>query len=104
MNIFNSITKGLEEAIKVESNEKEKMMFNYKVKDLIEELKKLPQELPVLTDGYEGDYENILKPFISILFEDRFISINKEALKSLCRNFLPVHIVFSHTCKFWYLF
>ena len=69
MNIFNSITQGLEETIKVESNEKEKMMFNYKVKDLIEELKKLPQELPVLTDGYEGDYENILKPFISIVKE-----------------------------------
>lgn len=31
MNIFNSITQGLEETIKVESNEKEKMMFNYKV-------------------------------------------------------------------------
>ena len=69
MNIFNSITQGLEEAIKVESNEKVKMMFNYKVKDLIEELKKFPQELPVLTDGYEGDYENILKPFISIVKE-----------------------------------
>lgn len=31
MNIFNSITQGLEETIKVESNEKERMMFNYKV-------------------------------------------------------------------------
>ena len=68
MNIFNSITQGLEEAIKIESNEK-KMMFNYKVKDLIEELKKLPQELPVLTNGYESEYENILKPFVSIIKE-----------------------------------
>ena len=40
-------------------------MFNYRIKDLIEELQKYPQELPVLTNGYEGDLENILKPIIS---------------------------------------
>lgn len=39
-------------------------MCNYKVKDLIEELKKYPQDLPVLTNGYESEYENILKPFV----------------------------------------
>ena len=44
-------------------------MFNYKVKDLIEELSKLPQDLPVLTNGYESEYENILKPFISTIKE-----------------------------------
>ncbi len=34
----------------------------YTVEKLIEELKKLPQDLPVITNGYEGEYENILPP------------------------------------------
>ena len=34
----------------------------YTIAKLIEELKKLPQDLPVITSGYEGEYENILPP------------------------------------------
>ena len=34
----------------------------YTVAKLIDELKKLPQDLPVITSGYEGEYENILPP------------------------------------------
>lgn len=44
-------------------------MFNYTIKDLIAELSKLPQDLPVLTSGYESEYENILKPFVSTIKE-----------------------------------
>lgn len=38
--------------------------INYTVAELITELQKLPQDLPVLTNGYEGEYENILLPKI----------------------------------------
>ena len=34
----------------------------YTVAKLIDELKKLPQDLPVITSGYEGEYENVLPP------------------------------------------
>ncbi len=33
---------------------------NYTAAQLIEELKKFPPEMPVVTSGYEGEYENIL--------------------------------------------
>jgi hypothetical protein len=36
----------------------------YTVARLIEELKKFPPEMPVVTDGYEGEYENMLVPRI----------------------------------------
>lgn len=36
--------------------------IDYTVKDLIEDLKKLPQDFPVLVSGYEDGFENILKP------------------------------------------
>jgi len=35
-----------------------------KVKELIEKLKQMPQDLEVLTSGYEDGYENILKPVV----------------------------------------
>ena len=34
-------------------------MFKYTVKSLIEELKKYPEDMPVLVDGYEGGFDNI---------------------------------------------
>ena len=34
--------------------------FNYTVAELIEELKKHPQDLPVLVSGYEDGFENIM--------------------------------------------
>jgi len=34
----------------------------FTISALINELKKYPQDMVVLTDGYEGDYENILQP------------------------------------------
>ena len=41
----------------------------YTVAKLIEELKKLPQNMPVVTNGYEGEFENILPPkIISVKF------------------------------------
>ena len=41
----------------------------YTVAKLIEELKKFPQDMPVITNGYEGEYENILPPkIISVKF------------------------------------
>jgi hypothetical protein len=41
----------------------------YTVTKLIEELKKLPQNMPVVTNGYEGEFENILPPkIISVKF------------------------------------
>ena len=42
----------------------DKLKFNYTVKELIEQLQKLPQDLPVLTTGYESGYENIREPKI----------------------------------------
>ncbi|MCX9014204.1 MAG: hypothetical protein OIN89_05335 [Candidatus Methanoperedens sp.] len=36
----------------------EKELFHFTVGQLIELLKTLPQELPVLTSGYEGGFEN----------------------------------------------
>ena len=38
--------------------------FYFKVKDLIERLKELPQDLPVLVSGYESGYENFYEPSI----------------------------------------
>lgn len=37
---------------------------SYSVAQLIEELKKFPPDMPVITNGYEGEYENILPPKI----------------------------------------
>ena len=34
----------------------------FTIGDLINELKRYPEDVVVLTDGYEGDYENILQP------------------------------------------
>lgn len=39
--------------------------FYFTVKDLIERLKVLPQDLPVLVSGYKSGYENFFDPFIS---------------------------------------
>lgn len=45
------------------------MKPKYTVAQLIEELKKFPPELPVITTGYEGENENILLPtFINVKF------------------------------------
>ena len=35
-----------------------------KVRDLIEALKKFPEDMTVLTDGYEGGFEEIRRPKI----------------------------------------
>jgi len=41
----------------------------YTIAKLIEELKKFPQDMPVVTNGYEGEFENILPPkIISVKF------------------------------------
>ena len=40
---------------------------SYSVAELIEALKKYPQDLPVLVSGYEGGFENILPPIIERL-------------------------------------
>jgi len=40
------------------------MKLKFTVEQLIEELKKFPSELPIITDGYEGEYENIISPKI----------------------------------------
>ena len=32
----------------------------YTVRELVKELEKMPLDMPVVTSGYEGDYENIL--------------------------------------------
>ncbi len=40
------------------------MKVNYTVKELIEALRKLPQDMPILTTGYETGYENIVEPKI----------------------------------------
>lgn len=37
---------------------------SYTVAKLIEELKKFPPDMPIVTNGYEGEYENILPPKI----------------------------------------
>jgi len=41
-----------------------KELFHFTVGQLIEFLKSLPQELPVLTSGYESGFENIYQPDI----------------------------------------
>ncbi len=38
------------------------MKPEYTVARLIEELKKFPPDMPVITSGYEGEYENIMSP------------------------------------------
>jgi hypothetical protein len=40
---------------------------SYSVAELIEVLKKYPQDLPVLVSGYEGGFENIMPPIIEKL-------------------------------------
>ena len=42
----------------------EKEPFHFTVGQLIEILKSLPQDLPVLTSGYEGGFENFYEPCI----------------------------------------
>lgn len=42
----------------------EKERFHFTVGQLIEVLKSLPQDLPVLTSGYEGGFENFYEPCI----------------------------------------
>ncbi|MBU4220028.1 MAG: hypothetical protein KKA10_00115 [Euryarchaeota archaeon] len=42
----------------------EKALFHFTVGQLIEILKSLPQDLPVLTSGYEGGFENFYQPGI----------------------------------------
>ncbi|MFU8767842.1 MAG: hypothetical protein ACNA7I_09330 [Candidatus Methanoperedens sp.] len=41
-----------------------KEAFHFTVGQLIESLKSLPQELPVLTSGYENGFENFYEPCI----------------------------------------
>jgi hypothetical protein len=41
-----------------------KELFHFTVGQLVEVLKSLPQDLPVLTSGYEGGFENFYKPDI----------------------------------------
>jgi hypothetical protein len=38
--------------------------FHFTVGQLIEVLKSMPQDLPVLTSGYKGGFENFYKPCI----------------------------------------
>lgn len=38
------------------------MIISYSVAELIEALKKYPQDLPVLVSGYESGFENLLPP------------------------------------------
>jgi hypothetical protein len=38
--------------------------FNFTVAQLIEMLKDMPPDFPVLTSGYEGGFENIYRPEI----------------------------------------
>jgi len=42
----------------------EKEVFHFTVGQLVEILKSLPQDLPVLTSGYEGGFENFYEPDI----------------------------------------
>jgi len=42
----------------------EKEVFHFTVGQLVEILKSLPQDLPVLTSGYEGGFENFYTPDI----------------------------------------
>ena len=41
-----------------------KKLFHFTVGQLIDILKSLPQDLPVLTSGYEGGFENFYEPGI----------------------------------------
>jgi hypothetical protein len=41
-----------------------KNFFHFTVGQLVDILKSLPQDLPVLTSGYEGGFENFYKPDI----------------------------------------
>jgi len=41
-----------------------KKLFHFTVGQLIDILKSLPQDLPVLTSGYEGGFENLYEPDI----------------------------------------
>jgi hypothetical protein len=41
-----------------------KERFHFTVSQLVEILKSLPQDLPVLTSGYEGGFENFYQPSI----------------------------------------
>lgn len=41
-----------------------KELFHFTVGQLVEILKSLPQDLPVLTSGYEGGFENLYQPGI----------------------------------------
>ena len=42
----------------------EKDMFHFTVGQLVDFLKTLPQDLPVLTSGYENGFENFYQPGI----------------------------------------
>ncbi len=42
----------------------EKEIFHFTVGQLVEILKSLPQDLPVLTSGYESGFENFYEPDI----------------------------------------
>ena len=42
----------------------QKEVFHYTVGQLVEILKTLPQDLPVLTSGYENGFENFYQPGI----------------------------------------
>ncbi len=46
------------------TNTGQKEIFHFTVGQLIEVLKSLPQDLPVLTSGYESGFENIYEPCI----------------------------------------
>jgi len=41
-----------------------KERFHFTVSQLVDILKTLPQDLPVLTSGYEGGFENLYEPEI----------------------------------------
>ena len=44
-------------------------LIQFIVAQLIEKLKEFPQDMPVLTSGYETEYENILPPLrIKVLY------------------------------------
>ena len=44
-----------------------KEVFHFTVRQLIEILKSLPQDLPILTSGYESGFENFYHPEIAEL-------------------------------------
>lgn len=61
----------------------EKEPFHFTLGRLIEVLKSLPQDLPVLTSGYEGGFENFYEPCIIKVRHELEIRIMKANFRLL---------------------